>query len=170
MNIYNKNKKHWSQVQIMGCLHMRMLKNVSLHVIAVSITLAVRFFRSVLLSRNAVRFFYSVLPSRNLCFYAGDTHFILTLRVTSLDSRPKRWQSRPTSGSQGLKCKHIGGVQKFQRGSKYFCRIWTGGPTTTGVQILRDRPQGGEIDRRPCKDGISLVLLLVYSSLTTSTV
>ena len=38
MNTYNKNKKHWSQVQMMGCLHMRMLKNVSLHVIAVSIT------------------------------------------------------------------------------------------------------------------------------------
>jgi len=35
MKIYNKNKKHWSQVQMMGCLHMYMLKNVSLHVIAV---------------------------------------------------------------------------------------------------------------------------------------
>ena len=78
MNIYNKNKKHWSQVQMMGCLHMRMLKNVSLHVIAVSITF--RFFRSVLLFRNAVRFFHSVLPSRNLCFYAGDTHFYSHLK------------------------------------------------------------------------------------------
>jgi len=49
------------------------------------------------------------------------------------------------SGSQGSKCEHVGGskisegVQKFQRGSKYFRRIWTGGPTTTGVQLLRDR-------------------------------
>ena len=46
MNIYNKNKKHWSQVQMMGCLHMRMLKNVSLHVMVISITLTVRFFRN----------------------------------------------------------------------------------------------------------------------------
>ena len=41
-------------------------------------SLSVRLFRSVLLSRNAVQFFPS-LPSCNLCFYAGDTHFILTL-------------------------------------------------------------------------------------------
>jgi len=59
MNIYNKNKKHWSQVQMMGCLQMRMLKNVSLHVIAVS--LAVRFFRLVLLSHIAVQFLHLVL-------------------------------------------------------------------------------------------------------------
>jgi len=62
MNIYYKTKKHESSTDD-GCLHMRMLKNVSLHVIADSITLAVRFFHLVLLSRN-------------LCFYAGDTHFI----------------------------------------------------------------------------------------------
>ena len=41
MNIYNKNKKHWSQVQneMMGCLHMRMLKNVCLHVISITLSL-----------------------------------------------------------------------------------------------------------------------------------
>ena len=57
--------------------------------------------------------------------------FILTLRVTSLDSRPKRQQSRPTSGSQGLKCEHIGGSKTFR-----------GGPNTSvefgpGVQLLQ---------------------------------
>ena len=82
MNIYNKNKKHWSQVQMMGCLHMDMLKNVSLHVVRrLHHSLAVRFFRLVLLSHNAVRYFpSSVLPSRNLCFYAGDTHFYSHLK------------------------------------------------------------------------------------------
>jgi len=72
MNIYNKNKKHWSQVQMMGCSHMRMLKNVSLHVIVVSITLAVRFFRSVLLSHNAVWFFHN--------FGASISQFVLLHR------------------------------------------------------------------------------------------
>jgi len=53
--------------------------------------------------------------------------FITTLSVTSLDSRPKRRQSRPTSGSQG----HIGVSKNFR-----------GGPNTSvefgpGVQLLR---------------------------------
>jgi len=114
MNIYNKNKKHWSQVQMMGCLHMRMLKNVSLHIIAVSITF--RFFRSVLLSRNAVRFFHSVLHLAICASTPVILIFILILRVTSLDSRPKRRQSKPTSGSQGSKCEHIGGSKHFRGG------------------------------------------------------
>ena len=42
--------------------------------------------------------------------------FILILRVTSLDSRPKRQQSRPTSGSQGSKCEHTGGPKNFRGG------------------------------------------------------
>ena len=33
----------------------------------------------------------------------------------------------------------VRGVQILQRGSKYYRKIWTGGPITTGVQILRDR-------------------------------
>ena len=61
MNIYNKNKKHWSQVQVMGCLHMRMLKNVSLHVIAVSITLS--------LFGSFVRCFYLASGSFVRCFH-----------------------------------------------------------------------------------------------------
>ena len=80
MNIYNKNKKHWSQVQMMGCLHMRMLKNVcSLYVIAVSITLSL-FGSFVWCFYLAMLFFHTVLPSRNLCFYAGDTHFYSHLK------------------------------------------------------------------------------------------
>ena len=76
---------------------------------------------------------FSVLPSHNLCFYAGDTHFYSHLRVTSLDSRPKRQQSGPTSGSQGSKCEHIG-----EGGSRSF----RGDPNTSiefgpGVQLLR---------------------------------
>ena len=67
-----------------------------------------------------------------LSFGASISQFVfLCLRVTSLNSRPKRRQSGQTSSSQGSKCEHIGGVQKFQRGSKYFRRIWTGGPNTT---------------------------------------
>ena len=82
MNIYNKNKKHWSQVQMMGCLHMRMLKNVSLHVVAVSITLLLfgSFVRCFYLAMMLGSFIISVLPSRNLCFYAGDTHFYSHLK------------------------------------------------------------------------------------------
>ena len=92
MNIYNKNKKHWSQVQMMGCLHMHMLKNVSLHVIAVSITLSlfgsfVRCFYLAMLFGSFIRCFHLAIcastPPVTLIF-------ILTLRVTSLDSRPKR--------------------------------------------------------------------------------
>ena len=62
MNIYNKNK-NLSQVQMMGCLHMRMLKNVSLHVIAVSITL--------LLFGSFVRCFYLTIlfGSFSRCFH-----------------------------------------------------------------------------------------------------
>jgi len=57
--------------------------------------------------------------------------FITTLSVTSLDSRPKRRQSRPTSSSQGSKWELIGG-SKYLRGS----------PNTSvefgpGVQLLR---------------------------------
>jgi len=127
MNIYNKNKKHWSQVQMMGCLHMRMLK--SLHVVAVFITLSLfgSFVRGFYLAMLFGSFIISVLPSRNLCFYTGDTHFYSHL---SLESRPKRRQSRPTSGSQGSKCEHIGGSKNFR-----------GGPNTSavfgpGVQLL----------------------------------
>ena len=70
--------------------------------------------------------------------------FILTLRVTSLDSRPKRRQSRPTSGSQGSKCEHIGGSKNFR-----------GGPNTSvkfgpGVQILRDSPCCVLLDNFKC--------------------
>jgi len=80
MNIYNKNKKHWSQVQMMGCLHMRMLK--SLHVVAVSITLSLfgSFVRCYYLAMLFSSFILLVLPSRNLCFYAGDTHFYSYLK------------------------------------------------------------------------------------------
>ena len=82
MNIYNKNKKHWSQVQMMGCLHMRMLKNVSLHVVAVSITLSPfgSFVRCFYLAMLFGSFIISVLLSHNLCFYAGDTHFYSHLK------------------------------------------------------------------------------------------
>ena len=67
-------------------------------------------------------------------------------------------QSGPTSGSQGSTCKRMGGgVQKFQRGSKYFCRIWTRGPTTTGVQILRDRHLHCEIFAPSAKSPIKLI-------------
>ena len=65
MNTYNKNKKDWSQVQMVGCLHMRMLKNVSLHVIAVSITLS--------LFGSFIRCFHPAI-----C--AGDTHFYSHLK------------------------------------------------------------------------------------------
>ena len=56
--------------------------------------------------------------------------FIPTLRVTILDSRPERRQSRPSSGSQGSKCEYIGGSKNFR-----------GGPNTSvefglGVQLL----------------------------------
>ena len=92
MNIYNKNKKHWSQVQTMGCLHMHMLKNVSLHVIAVSIILSlfgsfVRCFYLAMLFGSFIRCFHLAIcastPPVTLIF-------ILTLRVTSLDSCPKK--------------------------------------------------------------------------------
>jgi len=130
MNIYNKYKKHWSQVQAMGCLHMHMLKNVSLHVIAISITLS--------LFGSIFRCFYlAMLFGFIRCFHPAicastpvTLIFILTLRVTSLDSRPKRRQSRPTSGSQGSKREHIGGSKNFRGGPN---TIWTRGPTTTRV-------------------------------------
>ena len=59
MNIYNKNKKHWSQVQneMMGCLHMRMLKNVCLHVISITLSLFGSFVWCFY--RNAVQFFHN---------------------------------------------------------------------------------------------------------------
>jgi len=40
MNIHKKTKKHSIQVQMTGCLQMRVLKNVSFHVITISITLS----------------------------------------------------------------------------------------------------------------------------------
>ena len=83
------------------------------------------------INRNAVRFFRSVLPSCSLCFYASDTHFYSHLRLTGSDSRPKRQQSGPTSGSQGSKCEHVRGAKNFR-----------GGPNTSiefgpGIQLLR---------------------------------
>ena len=98
---------------------MRMLKNVSLHVIAMSITLSpfssfVWWFYLAMLFGSFIRCFHLAICASTPVILI----FILILRVTSLDSRPKRRQSRPTSGSQGSKCEHIGG-------SKYFCRIWT---------------------------------------------
>jgi len=104
---------------MMGCLHMHMLKNVSLHVIAVSIT--------PLLFSSFIRCFHLAICASTLVTLI----FILTLRVTSSDSRPRRRQSRPTSGSQGSKCEHIGGSKNF-----------SAGPNTSvefglGVQLLR---------------------------------
>ena len=92
MNIYNKNKKHWSQVQIMGCLHMRMLKNVSLHVIAMSITLSpfssfVWWFYLAMLFGSFIRCFHLAICASTL---PVTLIFILTLRVTSLDSCPQK--------------------------------------------------------------------------------
>jgi len=117
---------------MMGCLHMHMLKNVSLHVIAVSINLSVfgsfiRCFNLAMLFHSFIRYFHLTICASTLVTLI----FILTLRVTSLDSRPKRQQSRPTSDSQGSKCEHIGGSKNFR-----------GGPNTSvefglGVQLLR---------------------------------
>ena len=80
MNIYNKNKKHWSQVQIMGCLHMHMLKNVSLHVIAMSITLSpfssfVWWFYLAMLFGSFIRCFHLAI-----CASTPATHFYSHLK------------------------------------------------------------------------------------------
>ena len=90
MNVYNKNKKHWSQVQMMGCLHMHILKNVSLPVITVSITLSlfgsfVRCFYLAMLFGSFIRGFHLAIPASTPVTLI----FILTLRLTSLDSHPK---------------------------------------------------------------------------------
>jgi len=138
MNIYNENKKYWSQVHMMGCLHMHMLKNVSLHVIAVSITLSlfgsfVRCFYLAMLFGSFIRCFHLAIYASTLVTLI----FVLTLRVTSLDSRPKDDKVHQLAVPKVQSVSILGGP-KFQKGSKYFCRIWTGGPTTTVVQILRD--------------------------------
>ena len=98
MNIYNKNKQHWSQVQMMGCLHMRMLNNVSLHVIAVSIPLS--------LFGSFVRCFYLAMLFGSFirCF-----HLVPNDDKVDQPAVPK------------VQSVSILGVQKFQRGSKYFC-------------------------------------------------
>ena len=116
---------------MMGCLHMHMLKNVSLHVIAVSITLSlfgcfVRCFYLAMLFGSFIRCFHLAICASTPVTLI----FILILRVTCLDSRLKRWQSRPTSGSQGSKCEHIGG-KNFRGGSNTSVEF---GP---GVQLLR---------------------------------
>ena len=117
---------------MVGCLHMQMLKNVSLHVITVFITLSlfgsfIRCFYLAMLFSSFIRCFHLAICASTLVTLI----FILTLRVTSLDSHPKRRQSRPTSGSQGSKFEHIGGSKNFR-----------GGPNTSvefgpGVQLLR---------------------------------
>ena len=55
------------------------------------------------------------------------------------------------------------GVQILQRGSKYYRKIWTGGPITTGVQLLRDRPSyriASKLTQMSAHPGVSFVWLM----------
>ena len=73
MNIYKITKKNSSQVQMTGCLHMRMLRNVSLHVIAISITLSLFgsfircFYLAMLFSSFICCFHLAICASMSSC-------------------------------------------------------------------------------------------------------
>ena len=58
------------------------------------------------------------------------------LRLTDSHSRPRKIANWPTNA---LRACLLGVVQILQRGSKYYHKIWTRGPITTRVQILRER-------------------------------
>jgi len=113
---------------------------VSFHVSAISITLSlfgsfVRCFYLAMLFSSSIQCFHLAICAS----MPATLIFILTLEWLARTVVPKDGKVDQPAVPKFQSVSTLGGP-KISEGIQYFRRIWTGGPTTTGVQILHDSP------------------------------